>query len=241
MPVEQERISEKEWIPNWVWWEHLARFKFGAKFVKNKTVIDCACGNGIGSKIFADASAEKVLAFDIDERVINKLKGGSNLSFDVADGRHLPVEDNFADVYISFETVEHINEDKEYLSEAVRVLKPGGVFVCSTPNREVTNPGKKISDKPANRFHVREYSESEFTNLLNSYFKDVKLYGQNPQSIFKTKAIAMLGRLLPMNGAVLINRAFKIPRLFFDSFDRRSVLPIDNKKRYEYLVAVCKK
>jgi hypothetical protein len=39
--------------------EHMARFAFASEFVKGVTVLDCACGSGVGSRRFSDSHAKK--------------------------------------------------------------------------------------------------------------------------------------------------------------------------------------
>jgi len=243
MSLEQERLSPKTFMLKWVRLEHLARFRFGAEFVKDKVVVDCACGSGVGSKIFAEAGAKEVRAFDVDEEEIRNC-GIAALrndlpEFAVADARRLPLPDNFADVYISFETIEHIEGDLEYLQEAKRILKSNGIFICSTPNRLITNPGKTISDKPWNKFHVREYSRQEFVDLLSKYFGKVELYGQNPVCALRAKMLNTIGRMFPLYGAVRLNQIVKLPRFIYDTERRHRVMEIREGYEYEYLVAVC--
>jgi SAM-dependent methyltransferase len=45
------------------------------------------------------------------------------------------IEDNFFDFVVSFQVIEHIKNDKYFLEEVVRVLKTGGKFIVTTPNR----------------------------------------------------------------------------------------------------------
>ncbi len=54
------------------------------------------------------------------------------------------------------------------------VLKEQGVFLCSTCNMKDASLGM---DKPFNRFHVREYLDNEFKELLERYFKEVEIFG----------------------------------------------------------------
>ena len=60
----------------------------------------------------------------------------------MADAVALPLRDNVCNVYISLETIGHIPNDGKFLREVVRTLKSEGLFICSTPNRIVLNPGK---------------------------------------------------------------------------------------------------
>jgi len=240
--IEKERLSMHNFMPDWVKTEHKVRFDYAAGFTKDKIVIDCACGDGTGTAIYGKA-AKFVQAFDISINAVREAANyqGSNIVFQVGDAINLPLENGFADVYISLETIEHIIDDMAYLKEANRVLKKGGKFICSTPNRIVTNPGKEIFDKPANTFHVREYAEYEFILLLEKYFKDVKIVGQNINNRLKVKLLAFMGKYAPFHIAVRIHQFIK---LISYPFRRKDYFNIQEKKRalvFEYMVAVCVK
>jgi SAM-dependent methyltransferase len=85
------------------------------------------------------------------------------------------------DAVVAMEMIEHVQDDKAVVSEVRRILKPGGLFIVSTPNRLVTGSG----EKPDNPFHVREYTPEEFTNLLRQAFNEISLYGQARTQAFR--------------------------------------------------------
>ncbi len=240
--LEKERLSAGPFTPKWVFLEHLERYKFASNFVKDKIVIDCACGSGIGARIFAEAGARQVEAFDVSPEVID-LNGQKhrigNLHFYVGNAEALPIPNRLANVFISLETIEHLANGSHFLAEVKRVLKPGGIFICSTPNRTVTNPGKTIADKPFNKFHVMEYSKEEFAELLRKFFAEVKLYGQNLESGRKKGFLAFVGRFIPGHFAARVNQFFKLPRLLGLGKKDYSVKEIPQDAEPEYLVAVC--
>lgn len=243
MAIEKERLSPDVRVPPWVWFEHLARYEFGARFVKDRVVVDCACGSGIGSEAFAAAGARSVTAFDVSEDDVKRARARAtlpNLAFEHGSALDLPVEASSVDVYISFETIEHLEDDVGFLKEVRRILKPDGLFLCSTPNRLVTNPGATISERPWNKFHVREYSEREFVGLLRQTFSSVRLYGQNPKRTWLADSMGRLGRVLPRHGAVRINQVLKLPQFLADSLSRHAVVDMSPAYAYEYLVAVCR-
>jgi len=55
--------------------------------------------------------------------------------------------------------------------EFLRVLRPKGLLIISSPNRKLTSPSKSIKDQPDNPFHITEYSAKEFISLAETYFE----------------------------------------------------------------------
>ena len=70
---------------------------------------------------------------------------------------------------MSFQVIEHIEQDMEFVREVSRVLRPGGRFVVSTPNAPMS--------LTRNPWHVREYNADELRNLLECHFSKVEAYG----------------------------------------------------------------
>ena len=99
---------------------------------KNKTLLDVACGTGDLAKLFQDKSNNMnfTICVDPNEGMISKgkekLKKYSNIKWIIGSAENLPVKDESCDYYsISFGLRNTKNIDKS-LSEAYRVLKPGG-------------------------------------------------------------------------------------------------------------------
>lgn len=158
-------------------YEHLHRYAACSELVKDKDVLDIACGEGYGSALLA-RFARKVIGVDIDEFIINYAKNKysfqQNLQFIVGGVDSIPLPDASVDVVVSFETIEHHDKHEEMLQEIKRVLRPEGMLVISTPDK------RTYSDLPKwkNKFHVKELYLHEFENLLKKYFKYVTLHGQ---------------------------------------------------------------
>ena len=77
--------------------------------------------------------------------------------------------DNQFDSVISFQVIEHIQDDHLFIKEIHRVLKPGGVALITTPNRPYS-----LSRNP---WHIREYTAQELTTLAKSFFTRVSMRG----------------------------------------------------------------
>jgi SAM-dependent methyltransferase len=238
----QERLSRATWMPPWVRHEHEQRYLFASQYVRGKTVVDCACGTGIGTYRFAQAGAQSVIAVDKHlpaETCAQQAGMCDGVSFVQADATALPLPDGIADVFISLETIEHLERARDFLREVCRVLRSNGLLVVSTPNRAVTNPGKGLNDKPWNQHHVREYSQSEFTELLQSFFGRVDLFGQTRASRLFLRVLATVGGWSSGHAMVRLRQFLKLPSLFCDRASWHDVRPQGQGDLYEYLVAVC--
>lgn len=94
--------------------EHYQRYLSVQRLVKDKIVLDAACGEGYGSDILAKY-AKKVIGIDLDNDTITrakvKYKDRDNLIFIQGNIEKLEIEDCSIDIVISFETIEHVSED----------------------------------------------------------------------------------------------------------------------------------
>jgi 2-polyprenyl-3-methyl-5-hydroxy-6-metoxy-1,4-benzoquinol methylase len=158
-------------------YEHLHRYRFAKEFVKDKKVLDLACGEGYGSFMLSE-EADEVIGVDIDKvttrhassRYINK-----NLKFIEGSITDVPVKgEKIFDVVVCFEAIEHITEHDKLMSEVKRLIKEDGVFIVSTPNKYVYSSQPNFQ----NLFHLKELYFDEFKALLDHNFKNTLFYGQ---------------------------------------------------------------
>lgn len=144
---------------NYMFKQALARYQFAKKFIKNKNVLDAACGTGyatIGTGI------------DNNPEAITFAQRHYQAKYVVGDILNMPFKNHFFDVVTSFETIEHVDANK-FLLEIKRVLKKNGILILSTP----------CKNGPSNSpYHVREFTKVELEILLKKHFKTVAIYGQ---------------------------------------------------------------
>lgn len=235
---------------------HIKRYEFARKYVSsNCMVLDVACGKGYGSKILFGV-AEKVVGIDIDVATISaarKKYKENNLSFIVGDASNINFPDGFFDCVVSFETIEHLNKRKQkiFLKEVYRLLKPGGIFIVSTPDKDVYGRGY-------NEYHEHEFSRSEFVKFLRKKFNDIVLFGQDIR-VYKSKISLKIRKSLEFLRHVfgIIGIKDIIPKYLRNKlstvaisatpsrksneaiFDVRKLN--SNKETAKFLVAVCKK
>ncbi|WP_053359986.1 class I SAM-dependent methyltransferase [Clostridium butyricum] len=161
--------------------EHLHRYNSVLNVVKDKVVLDIACGTGYGSALLAQ-KAKYVYGIDISKEAINYCNETyikDNLSYFEGSIDKLELEDNSVDVIISFETIEHVNGklQEEFLIEIKRVLKNDGILIISTPDKKI------YSDIPKyhNEFHIKEFYREEFKEFLSKAFNNVNIFNQGLQ------------------------------------------------------------
>jgi SAM-dependent methyltransferase/glycosyltransferase involved in cell wall biosynthesis len=157
--------------------EHVHRYAFCRPLVRDKVVLDVACGEGYGSAMLA-AHAARVIGVDVSEQAAAHARDRyidlPNVEFRVGDATRLDLPAAHVDVVVSFETIEHLEEHDQMLAEIVRVLKPRGLLILSSPDK------RTYSDEPGyhNEFHVKELYRDELTALLGRHFKHHELLGQ---------------------------------------------------------------
>jgi 2-polyprenyl-6-hydroxyphenyl methylase/3-demethylubiquinone-9 3-methyltransferase len=104
-----------------------------------KNVLDLGCAGGFMAEALAERGA-RVSGIDPAQGVIEAAKRhakSSNLdiTYDVGVGEDMPYPDNHFDTVVCVDVLEHVGDLTQVLSEVARVLKPGGLFLYDTINR----------------------------------------------------------------------------------------------------------
>lgn len=158
--------------------EHYHRYFLAREICRDKDVLDIASGEGYGSAFLAQV-ARSVVGVELNAEVAahaGRAYSRSNLRFVGGDVRCIPLRDASVDVIVSFETIEHVYEHDALLAEMRRILRPNGILIISTPDRDTYSP----SSSPANPFHVHELTKEEFTTTLRRTFQHVECLLQRP-------------------------------------------------------------
>ena len=136
-------------------------------------------------------TAEHVYGMDICGEVVEQASSkyaSAKLDYLQGSVERLPFQDSSMDVIVSFETIEHVNEEIQtaFLAEIKRVLKSNGTLIMSTPDKAV------YTDlvEGHNEYHVKEFYRDEFVAYLKKAFVNVELIYQFPNvGYFLTKEI----------------------------------------------------
>ena len=125
----------------------------------------------------SNKTKNNVVGADISEEAINFCKKefqNANLKYIAADGTKLPFPDEYFDIIVSFETIEHTKLYKEMLKELTRLLKSTGILILSTPNKLISSPTGIIK----NPFHTQEFIYDELHEILKEHFGNIQILGQ---------------------------------------------------------------
>lgn len=85
------------------------------------------------------------------------------------------------DYCLSFESIEHIQNDIQFIEIIISAIKNNGYWFLSTPNEEIMSLKKNN-----NKFHFRHYTNKTINNIFKKYNLEViEQYGEDTYSIDK--------------------------------------------------------
>ncbi|MBR2368333.1 MAG: class I SAM-dependent methyltransferase [Alistipes sp.] len=152
-----ERVSQ-DVTDNFVYRRSRLAYMAAAELVGGE-VLEIGTGTGYGIEIIAPHTTRFTTLDKHRSPKVNKLPRG--VEFREAKVPPLPFDDQTFDYVVSFQVIEHIKRDKEFVREVYRVLKRGGRFIVTTPNRPMS--------LTRNPWHVREYTSDELKALLSDF------------------------------------------------------------------------
>lgn len=106
---------------------------------QGKTVLDLGCAGGFLAEALDDRGA-RVTGIDPAKDAIAAARAhaesaGRAIAYDVGVGESLPYDDASFDAVACVDVLEHVRDLHQVLGEVARVLKPGGMFLFDTINR----------------------------------------------------------------------------------------------------------
>ena len=110
------------------------------KYAGKKNIVSLEIGPGSGVYLPALSKiSKKVTALDIEMQYLNNAlilqKEYGNIEIMTSDILHNTIPDKTYDLILCSEVIEHIKEAPKAIKEIYRILKPGGIFILSTPQK----------------------------------------------------------------------------------------------------------
>jgi SAM-dependent methyltransferase len=152
--------------------EHLARYKWASRWIRNRIVLDVACGTGYGARILREAGARRVVSLDVSR---DALRFGISRYAPLpvcSDAHRLPLRTASCEAVVSLETIEHLWDPVAFANELSRILRPGGELLLSTPNG-----ARSLGTNP---YHLHEMTLDQLRALLKETgFRLRGIWGQH--------------------------------------------------------------
>jgi 2-polyprenyl-3-methyl-5-hydroxy-6-metoxy-1,4-benzoquinol methylase len=186
-PLERISLDKNLGHPLVVIREHLIRYTLALQNVKDKDVLDVACGTGYGVYLIS-YWAKSVSGYDKDEKAIKEVKKDFQMKCPAfLEVRNLETITSLGnvlaqkfDVITCFETLEHLRNPEKLLNLIKNHLKPKGTFYFSTPNKQDLKDNSK--------WHKSIFNKETLIKLMEQYFQKVKsgeLWGQDQWGLSK--------------------------------------------------------
>jgi SAM-dependent methyltransferase len=175
LPLTGERTVPGVAEENYWFRRHEVAYCFAVPYVAGRRVLEVGCGEGYGAALLATAAAS-VVGVDYDAlTAAHAATSYPQARFVRANLAALPAPTGSVDAVVTLQVIEHVWNHSEFVRECLRVLRPGGTLLVSTPNRLTFSPGL---DTPVNPFHTREFTAGELTALLTTNgFEIAAAYG----------------------------------------------------------------
>ncbi|MCG8322192.1 MAG: class I SAM-dependent methyltransferase [Cytophagales bacterium] len=200
-----------------------------ARDLINGDLLEIGCGEGRGISLLSSCCRRYVALDKITETIEHLSCIYKNVEFINATIPPMDeIADNSFDTVVSFQVIEHIKDDRRFLEEIHRVLKPGGKAMITTPNIE-----KTLSRNP---WHIREYTAQGLEDLASGIFSDVimkgiagdqkvmKYYEMNKRSVEKITRFDIFNLQYLLPASVL-----KIPYELLNRFNRNRLKNSNNR------------
>lgn len=170
--------------------EHQLRYHVAKLFAQGKDVLDIGFGCGYGSEMLAKV-ASNIIGIDKNGEAVEHAKKKHvkpNLGFFERDALRLSEsfgkEDDWFDLAVAFEVMEHLPDPQRFLKEVKAILKPRGMLILSVPYYHQTGPQEQVPG--VNPHHLWTWEREGLEKLLKSVFPNVTVMIQYSTGFFFT-------------------------------------------------------
>ena len=153
------------------------RYAFGARYCEGRQVLEVGCGAGSGLG-YLGTRARRVVAGDYTHELLAMARSHYGLRFPLVrlDGERLPFRERGFDVVLLYEAIYYLQDAGRFVDEARRVLRPDGVLLICTVNRDWA----EFNPSPLS---VRYFSAAELRRLLQQKGFACELFAGFPVAV----------------------------------------------------------
>ena len=143
--------------------EQVAIYRHLAHRLRGQRVVDVGCGMGVGTNVLAHWGC-RALGLDVSEEAVQIARALypelTFLCWDITSGPVVVDREGTAEACVAVELIEHV---EDAIGAVRHLLASAPQVILSTPNRASPLLGQH---RPANPYHVREYTPQEMLELL---------------------------------------------------------------------------
>ena len=200
-----ERVNENTQWNTPVFNRQLFAYEESVKYIKGD-VLEIGCGEGYGAKLLSPYSRSYTGIDKFETANKHNLKNVNFLKMNVPTIKGL--ESNSFDLVISFQVIEHIQNDALFIEEIHRLLKTNGTLIFTTPNLKMS--------LTRNPFHIKEYVLEEFEGLMSKFssYKLLGTYGNEKVMDYYEKNKASVEKITRFD---IFNFQYNLPRVLLQT------------------------
>ncbi len=183
VPVDYYDQGTKTNLFQWIW--HSLKMRVFQNLIEGRNfekILDIGCASGVmTNKIYEIFPEATIFGVDVYPEVISHAKHKyPKINFKVADAHKLPFNKNFFDLVVCYETIEHVLDPLQVLSEIRRITKPGGLSVITMDSgsflfRMVWWFWERSKGKVWQNAHLHPFNHKELEKIIKkSGFRIVK-------------------------------------------------------------------
>ena len=157
------------------------RYYWAGEYCSGKDMLEAACGTGQGLG-YLHKIARSLEAGDYSETILSIARHhyGNRIPLRQFDAQNMPFDDQSKDVILLFEALYYLPDATLFAKECVRVLRPGGVALVVTANKD-------LYDFNPSPHSYEYYGAVELNQLFSSAGFQVRCYGDTPVSSVSLK------------------------------------------------------
>lgn len=149
----------------------LSRYRFAARYCKDKVVLEIGCGSGQGLGLLSQ-TADRIVGGDYTELLVRQARHHYNGRIPLLrlDAHTLPFRPDAFDTIILYEAIYYLENPALFIEECLRTLKPEGtILIC--------NANKNLPDFNPSPYSYQYFSPVDFRELFNRYGMRVECFG----------------------------------------------------------------
>lgn len=177
-------------------------------FSKVNRLLEIGCGNGkLWQENKIDLRNREIFLSDISEGMVEEVRNklGSDFNCIVVNAEKIPFKDAYFDTIIANHVLFYLNDLNQGLKEIDRVLKPNGVFYCSTYGKEHMKEITELVQNFDSHINLSNHSLYDIFGLKNGeailkkYFSNVQRL-EYPDSLEITESKPLIDYIMSCHG-----------------------------------------